>query len=291
MNTAENNCYYVSSRGLMKSCDIKSSVPCSSNPSFYGYNFNDIQDGSVVYICNTAIPNFIRGFETLNVKIVLVSGDSDTTVASDLFNSHDDFLKFIESDKIIKWFSQNCITTHPKMVKMPIGLDYHSNQNITNHLNPCEQEIMMNDIKNNSKPFDQRMIKAYSNFHFLMTTRYSYDRKDAITNIPENLVYYEPNRTERREIYTTQSEYAFVISPFGNGYDCHRTWEALILGCIPVVKTSGLDEMYKDLPVLILQNWSDLTQELMEKTVNDYKTRAFNYDKLTLNYWTKQFRI
>jgi hypothetical protein len=33
--------------------------------------------------------------------------------------------------------------------------------------------------------------------------------------------------------------YAFVASPYGGGPDCHRTWEALILGCIPIVKSSG----------------------------------------------------
>ena len=29
-----------------------------------------------------------------------------------------------------------------------------------------------------------------------------------------------------------------VISPMGNGLDCHRTWEALYLGVIPLVRGS-----------------------------------------------------
>jgi hypothetical protein len=56
----------------------------------------------------------------------------------------------------------------------------------------------------------------------------------------------------------------FVVSPHGNGLDCHRTWEALYLGVIPIVKTSSLDQLYEDLPVLIVDDWSDVTREFLE---------------------------
>ena len=78
---------------------------------------------------------------------------------------------------------------------------------------------------------------------------------------------------------------AFVLSPHGNGLDCHRTWEALCLGCIPIVKTSPLDSMYNELPVLIVNDWNDITIELLQKTVDEYKGREFRYEKLTLKYW------
>ena len=32
------------------------------------------------------------------------------------------------------------------------------------------------------------------------------------------------------------AHFAFVASPSGNGLDCHRTWEALLLRSIPIVK-------------------------------------------------------
>jgi hypothetical protein len=71
------------------------------------------------------------------------------------------------------------------------------------------------------------------------------------------------------------------------GMDCHRTWEALCLGCIPIVKTSPLNSLYDGLPVLILNDWSDLTEELMQSTVLDFKERQseFQMEKLTLKYW------
>ena len=150
---------------------------------------------------------------------------------------------------------------------------------------PMQQEQMLENIKLNSKPFYERKIKAYSNFHFFTNTKFGYDRIDAMKNIPSELVYYEPNHTIRINTWKTQSEYAFVISPHGNGLDCHRTWEALCLGCIPIVKTSNIDTLYHDLPVLILKDWSMLTLELLERTIDEFKNRNFNYEKLTLQYW------
>lgn len=37
------------------------------------------------------------------------------------------------------------------------------------------------------------------------------------------------------------SNYAFVASPFGHGFECIRTIEALCLGCIVIMKKSFLD--------------------------------------------------
>ena len=34
---------------------------------------------------------------------------------------------------------------------------------------------------------------------------------------------------------STMAEYAFVLSPLGNGYDCFRTWEIFAMGSIPIV--------------------------------------------------------
>jgi len=37
------------------------------------------------------------------------------------------------------------------------------------------------------------------------------------------------------EMLSTMAEYAFVLSPLGNGYDCFRTWEIFAMGSIPIV--------------------------------------------------------
>jgi hypothetical protein len=225
---------------------------------------------------------FVSGrftWNTINVKFILLSGASDYTTPIDLFHSEEDFFKFINNDKIIIWHCQNCISPHPKIKLLPIGLDYHtlSYRNYDkwgNKAEPMTQENELIAVKNTALPFWDRKIKAYSNFHFQMNTKFSHDRRDAINMINKEIVYYEPTEIKRIETWKNQLTYAFVISPHGNGLDCHRLWEALVLGCIPIVRTSPLDKMYIDLPVLILNKWGDLTQELLEKTVNSEQSQT-----------------
>ena len=109
--------------------------------------------------------------------------------------------------------------------------------------------------------------------------------KDAINEINKDLIYYEPNKISRTQSWKNQIKYAFVVSPHGNGLDCHRTWEALCLGNVPIVKTSKLDQLYEELPVLIVSSWKDITENLLKETIIKFKDQKFNYDKLTLKYW------
>jgi hypothetical protein len=76
-----------------------------------------------------------------------------------------------------------------------------------------------------------------------------------------------------------------VASPRGNGEDCHRTWEALVLGCIPIVKSSPLDPLYDDLPVLIVKDWKDITEDMLKNTIELFSKQDFKMEKLTLDYW------
>jgi len=103
-------------------------------------------------------------------------------------------------------------------------------------------------------------------------------------------VYYEEKEVPRKVTWMNQTKYAFVACPHGNGLDCHRQWEALCLGCIPVVKRSSIDSIYEGLPVLIVDSWSDITPELLRSTVENFKKRKFDYDRLLLSYWMNRIR-
>ena len=295
----ENNCKYVCSRGILKACDIHSLEPISDIRQLYNYkyDFTKLTDNSVIYIATSAMPFFImQVFKNIKNKFILVTGDSDCTVPYDILPSNEEFIKFIESDKILHWFAQNCVVTHSKITQIPIGLDYHTMSKRDHSwgikTSPTNQEYFLKNIKLHSKPFYERKIKAYSNFHFFTTTKFGYDRKDAIKNISENLIDYESTKIQRIYTWKNQTEYAFVVSPHGNGLDCHRTWEALCLGCIPIVKTSPLDNLYIDLPVLIVDDWASLNQELLDNTVIEFTHKHyqhfFNYEKLTLQYWIQK---
>jgi len=285
----ETACEFVSSLGVLKSTSVHSSNPVSSIKVVEGYDFSKIKEGSTVYITGSAIPDFIKKIASIPHKFVLVSGDCDETIYKDVFPSSHEFINFIEQDKIIHWFSQNCTVSHPKISRIPIGLDYHTlsrkSHSWGHKLTPVEQESMLKTIATKAVPFYKRKISCYSNFHFSNAGKFGHERSLAVKEIPGNLITYEANKVERKSSWEKQSEYAFAVSPPGHGLDCHRTWEALCLGCIPIVKRSPLDPLYEDLPVLIVDSWSDINIAKLETVVQDFKNRKFNYDKLKLSYW------
>jgi hypothetical protein len=287
----ESNCIYVNSMGIRKSSNMYTILNINNVNE---YDFTKLSENDLLYIKPDALYHFSSLLNNISKKIILVSNCSDYTIPNEVFPNNIEFLNLINSDKIIHCFFQNCIYNHPKITEIPIGMDYHTISNENNHYwgnisTPFDQENLLINIKNNSLPFNERIIKCYSNFHFSINTKYGYDRLDAINNINKDLIFYEPVQINRIDSWKNQSQYAFSISPHGNGLDCHRTWEALILGCIPIVKKSEIDSLYAELPVLIVSEWSNITQELLENTMIDFKNKVFNYDKLLLSYWTKKF--
>ena len=90
------------------------------------------------------------------------------------------------------------------------------------------------------------------------------------------------------------SNYMFVICPEGNGIDTHRLWEALYLKTIPIIKKNKISPFLQkaNLPILILNDWSDLTKFNESKLKSFYakKKRFFNNNFLNQKYWINIFR-
>jgi hypothetical protein len=56
----------------------------------------------------------------------------------------------------------------------------------------------------------------------------------------------------------------FMICPKGNASDCHRNWEVLYMRRVPVMKKHPyLEELFKDYPVLFVEKYSDIDENLL----------------------------
>jgi hypothetical protein len=95
--------------------------------------------------------------------------------------------------------------------------------------------------------------------------------------------------TTKTEYYQLLSQYKFILSPPGAGEDCHRTWEALYVGVIPIVLESSISELYKELPIVSVKNWNDISGEFLEKEYNRIENLKRNgeikIEKAYLEYW------
>lgn len=95
--------------------------------------------------------------------------------------------------------------------------------------------------------------------------------------------------------YKLLQKYSFIICAHGGGIDlCPKIWEALCVGCIPIIKHSTLDDIYDEFPVIYVDSWEKdtITLEKLKKWINEYSKYFDNSDirktwtnKLFLDYW------
>jgi hypothetical protein len=346
--TDETACFFVSSRGLVKSCDIHSAIPESSCAGELDYikTFVDAsgsgsgsESGSEpvsIYVCCDAFQTFIIEYAPkIHIPYVVVSGDGDKTMFRETVPQKPNaFLMFILQPNLHGFYSQNMDIQYcrnflkeritklwnanavivkndsslenaihrafRKLKQIPIGMDYHTISSKPNHIWQLKQDIshsspvaqeqrLIQQIRDKMSPFYTRKIQIYSNV-MLCPDRFN-DRSTAVSAIPPGLLYQQTTFIPRMDTWKNMTNYAFVLSPFGNGMDCHRTWEALLCGCIPIVRTSVFSDLFDELPVLIVEKWEDVTLQLLKQTVYEFKLKhqqnAFQYDRLHLSYYTK----
>jgi len=195
-------------------------------------------------------------------------------------------------------FTVNVYVRHPRVFPLPLGAPnlFHS------ELEQCRYNIRMRETDYKKKRMLLLNFKPCEG-----DTRSSTSERQAIYRLaalgdPETGVkpwtfanilpskgdhLYKTPRQEMNHHYNVLASSHFVLSPRGTGLDCYRTWEALALGTIPIVKKSGpFDAIYEGLPVLLVSRWEEVTLELLEKTLQEWRHRRFpNLKRISVAGW------
>jgi len=88
------------------------------------------------------------------------------------------------------------------------------------------------------------------------------------------------------DFYRSLPSYKFVISPEGNGIDCHRHYEALIAGCIPIIERKGMVEAkYRGCPILWTVDYSEITPAYLDEKYEEMKKLTWEFSHLFLEHY------
>lgn len=89
------------------------------------------------------------------------------------------------------------------------------------------------------------------------------------------------------EYLTEMKRHKFVLCPSGNGIESARNWETLYIRRVPIFKDHAyLREMFKYFPALFVNEWEDVTEELLRKNDNLYeRAQIYSMELLDLDYW------
>ena len=98
------------------------------------------------------------------------------------------------------------------------------------------------------------------------------------------------NSISWKEYYQDIASHKFVFSPRGNGVDCHRTWEALYLRTIPIVKKSIHMNEFCDLPIFFVEKWEDICYDKLNVFYEQVENQLYNLDKMKISYWKNKIK-
>lgn len=261
-----------------------------TNPDFI---LNMVQNKNIVWIRNTSmsvktdLDFLVDVLYKIKNPFTLITTDGDRPVPSSY--SSNTVRTLLESDKVVRWYTQNYDRTiiHEKLTYMPIGLDLHTKRWLIEDSISKKVDYM---ISKRMESISKRKDVILSDFHL----HYSHsERRELHDKIKNNKhIYFLNDVVSFKEITDLYNTYQFVLSPRGNGLDCHRTWELFLAGAILITKTSSLDQMYIDnnLPVVILNDWDELDNlEVKLKQWYDqyvHLTSIVNiYPKMKFSYW------
>jgi hypothetical protein len=229
-----------------------------------------IQAGDILFVQSPRLQEF---FTEIHPKIkcpyILITHNGDENIT-------EKYLPYL-TNTIIHWFAQNSLIVHSKITPLPIGLE-----NKWYHLHGIPSYF--------DKLRSQKIEKEFKILYKFNVATNPHERGLALTALKAHPL--AETYTDWRESFSylsTLQKNAFVASPPGNGEDCIRTWEAMYLGSIPILKRSALSEYFTSLglPIVIIDNWTELADFNQEKLRALYATISpkFASPALWAEYW------
>lgn len=212
-----------------------------------GFNINHNGKENFIFVKTDFIYDFFNLYN-IDFDFYLITHNSD-------YDINANHLDILNKSNLIKWYAQNVNIDHYKLFSIPIGL---ANDKWTHGDKKIFDNVNNQDIQKN--------ILCYSNFDINTNI---VERQYCLNNTPKEFIY---SKTDFSSYLTQLKSSLFTISPEGNGIDCHKTWEAIYLKTIPIVKKSILTWNFKQmkLPLLLINDWSELkTLDLNKEKYNE----------------------
>ena len=196
----------------------------------HSYPFRDpLALGDYVFVKTDYLDSFLEN-RTFTTPINLVTSVSDYSPSESACE------KILTNPSIKRWIGCNITVSHPKIYKIPIGVGEPERPN-GNH----EELARLHESRISwEEKRDTLCIPFHGNTHG------SRSLEPTLPKLPFN------------EYMTELGKHKFVVSMRGNGIDTHRVCEILLMGSVPVLLHSGLDDMYERFPCLLVDSFDQI---------------------------------
>jgi hypothetical protein len=216
----------------------------------YNNDFNNknivINENDKIFVGLKNINEFCNVLKRINPinKFILIIHNNDEPFTENYYNLIKKYVNRV--------YACNNVYNHPNIYTIPEGFrDWPSKT----------YPILKKTIKINYKS-----ILIYMNFTIATNT---IKRKNCF-EIFENKQWVTKNKNLSIEkFYNQLSKSKYILSPEGAGVDCHRIYESIYFDAIPIIETSKMDNFFKKLPLIIINDYKSITKQLLEKEYNN----------------------
>jgi hypothetical protein len=236
----------------------------NKNLIFYLRKKFNLKENHIIFTNTYFVENLfeiLRGNRDFT-NIKLITHQTDIPISEKLYNK--------KPDCISQWFSINVNYENPNLIPLPLGL--------ANNYSP--KNVMKSDfsrIKDKSNKID----KLYINFQKNTNLR---EREKLINKFSKfQWTYYDEPNQNIESYLTSLTKFKFTLAPWGNGFDSHRFWEALYAGSIPVTKKHLTYSSAKDLPAILLDDYTSIDIEKLNNICSE--NTEYKFEKLKMDYW------
>lgn len=267
----------ISGEELQQLCDVTvitreienfhRSLPCSVKKVYLDGNidYSLLNGNKKVFVYTHILDDFIQKmWSNMSGKYVIMTHNSDHGI-------HPHHLPFLNDDKLIHMFSQNTHIEHPKLTALPIG--------IANTMWPHGQVSSIQHLVS-LKP--EKKERIYLNVSEGTNRQHRGKVLDIMSRNPLSDFY--PQNRPHKDYLAEMSGYKWVLSPKGNGVDCHRLWECMYAGSIAICDDSINARAFKEigLPIILVKDYNDVTLETLNSEKVSYEGVK---NVLDLNWW------
>jgi len=291
--------HYFNKIGVAKYCDVAPIILSSDRKTIEPKDYAALKPFDLVYVTTSALPEW---FETVyprllreGIRIFLVTGDAINSAPNAILSqvSSASLEQIISDGIILHWFTQNCdAPEHELMTPIPLGLDYHTlnrrkmwGEKRTPYLEQDQALIRLADNQRNPKAWQNKNPNVLVDFHHSLHANAT-DRNlafEASKMLSGTKLL--PARISRSQYWKAVRECQFVLSPIGAGTDCHRTWEAIVLGAVPIIRRTSISSLFEGLPIIEVNSYEELSDEMLQNYIYPDTLTEEAEQRLTLRYW------
>ena len=192
-------------------------------------NRTPLSRGDVVFV-KTEYLSWVLQRHAPKAPITLVTGVSDASPTPE------ECRRICDDPTIRRWIGCNIPVSHPKIIKMPIGVGEPERHN--------GDHATLLRLSAEAVPWEEKSPEVCIPYHGMSHIERTLD--PTLPKLP-----YE-------DYMRALSQHRFVVCQRGAGLDTHRVCEVLLMGSVPVLEHSGLDDMYAQWNCLLVDSFQSI---------------------------------